>query len=77
MSANGLRFGQVRARALVLTVVVVLATTSVVATTSLLPCIAMGMPMGIEGVMRVTVQAEMFMHRDHGARPAALLCLVD
>jgi len=44
---------------------------------SLLPCIAMGTPTGIEGVTRVMVEAETFMHQDHGVWPTALLCLVD
>ena len=42
-----------------------------------LPHIAVGTPAGIEGVARVTVEAETLMHQDHGARRAALLRLVD
>jgi len=49
----------------------------VVAAASLLPHIAMSMPTGIEGVTRVTVEVETFTHPDHGARPTALLRLVD
>ena len=41
-----------------------------------LPRIAIGMPAGIEGVACVMVEDKMFMHRNHGERPAALLCLV-
>ena len=51
--------------------------TRVVAMASLLPRITSGTPAGIEGVARVTVEAETFMHQDHGVRPATLLCLVD
>jgi len=36
-----------------------------------------GTPAGIEGVVRVTVEAETLMHRGRSARPAALLRLVD
>ena len=42
-----------------------------------LPCIIVGTPVGIEGVARITVETEMLMHWDRGARPVALLCLVD
>ena len=65
------------ARASVFTAVVASATMRVVAVASLLPRIAAGMPADIEGVERVTVETETFMHRDHGVRPAALLHLVD
>ena len=51
--------------------------TRVVAVASLLPRIAMGTPAGIEGVARVTVEAETFMHQDRGTWPTALLHLVD
>ena len=44
---------------------------------SLLPRIIVDMPTGIEGVTCVMVEAEMFMHRNHDAWSAALLCLVD
>ena len=37
----------------------------------------MGMPAGNEGVARVMVEAETFMHQGYGAWPAASLCLVD
>ena len=62
---------------MVLAAVVASATMMVVDTASVLPCISVGTPMGIEGVARVMVEAEMFMHRDCGAWPAALLRLVD
>ena len=55
---------------MVLATVVASATTRVVAVASPLPRIAMGTHAGIEGVARVTVEAEMFMHRDRDARPA-------
>ena len=48
-----------------------------VAVASLLPRITVGTPVGIEGVARVTAEAETLMQRDCGAWPAALLCLVD
>ena len=44
---------------------------------SLLPRTTMGTPMGIEGVTRIMVEAEMFMHWDRGAWPVALLRLVN
>ena len=62
---------------MVLAVVVASTTMRVVAAASLLPCIAAGTPMGVEGLTHVTVEAETFMHRDRGARPATLLHLVD
>ena len=62
---------------MVLTAVIASATTRVVAVAILLPRIAAGMPAGVEGVGRVTVEAETLMHWDHGARPTALLRLVD
>ena len=77
MSAKGLRSRQVGARALVLAAVVASITTRVVAVASLLPHTATGTHAGVEGVARVTVEAETLMHRDRGARPAALLRLVD
>ena len=49
----------------------------VVAMASLLPRISTGTPVGVEGVARVAVEAETFMHQDRGAWPAALLRLVD
>ena len=51
--------------------------TRVVAAASLLPRIAVGMPTGIEGITCVMVEAETFMHQDHGVWPTALLRLVD
>ena len=51
--------------------------TWVVVVASPLPCIAVGTPTGVEGVMCVAMEAETLMYQDHGARPAALLCLVD
>ena len=62
VSAKGLRYRQVRARALVLAAVVASAMMRVVVAASLLPLIAMGTPMGIEGVARVTVVTETLMH---------------
>ena len=44
---------------------------------SFLNRIAVGMPAGIEGVARITVEAETLMHQDHGAWPIAMLHLVD
>ena len=77
VSAKGLRSQQVGARDSVLAAVIASAMTWVVAVASPLPRIATGTPAGIEGVARVTVEAETFMHRDRGARPAALMHLVD
>ena len=77
VSAKGLRSWQVEAQALVLVAVVASTTIKVIATASLLYLIAVGTPMGIEGVARITVEAETFMHQDRGVRPAALLHLVD
>ena len=42
-----------------------------------LPLIAAGTPACIQGVARVTVEAETLMHRDHSVWPTALLRLVD
>ena len=75
--AKGLRSQQVRAWALVLATVVAFVMMRVVATASLLPLIIVGTPTGIQGVTRVTVEAETLMHRCCGAWPTALLCLVD
>ena len=44
---------------------------------SFLPCIAVGTPVGVEGVARVMVETETFMQWDCGTRPASLLYLVD
>jgi len=49
----------------------------VVAVASLLPLIAASTSAGIEGVARVTVEAERLMQRGRGAWPTALLRLVD
>ena len=49
----------------------------VVATDSLLPRITAGTPAGVEGVARVTVEAETFIYWDHGAWPTTLLRLVN
>ena len=61
------------AMTLVFIMVIASALLMVVTVAGPLPRIAVG----IDGVARVTVVAEMFMHRDRGARPAASLCLVD
>ena len=53
---------QIRARALILAAVVASAMMWVVAMVCPLPRIAMGTPVGVEGVARVTVEAEMLMH---------------
>ena len=44
---------------------------------SLLLLIEVGMPADIQGVVRVTVEAETLMHQGHGTWPTASLCLVD
>ena len=62
---------------MVLAAIVAPATTRVVAAASLLLRITAGVPVSVEGVTRVVVAAEMLMHRDRGAWPAALLRLVD
>ena len=77
MSAKGLRSWQVRAQALIFAAIVASETMRVVATASIFPCITMGTLAGVESVMHVTVEAETFMHRDRGARLAALPCLAD
>ena len=66
MSAKGLRSRQVGAQASVLATVIASTMMRVVATASLLPFIAVGMPTGVEGVARVTVEVKTFMHRDYG-----------
>ena len=76
MSAKGLRSREVKARALVFAIVIVSATARVVAMAGLLPRIAMGLPTGVKGVVRIMVEAKTFIQQDRGARPAALLCLV-
>ena len=62
---------------MVLAAIVASAMMRVVAVASLLPHIVVGTPMGIYGVVRVTVEAETLMHWDRGAWPIALLRLVD
>ena len=62
---------------MLLATIVVSTMSWVVATASPLPRIAVGAPAGVEGVMRVTVAAEMLMHQDHGVLPTTLWCLVD
>ena len=77
MPTKGMRSQQVDAWALVLAIVVASTMMRVVAMASFLPRITVGTPAGVEGVARVTVEAKMLMHRDHGAQPATLLLLVD
>ena len=77
VSAKGLRSRQVRAQASVLAAVVASAMMRVVAMASLLPLITIGTPAGIQGVVRVMVEAETLMYRDSGAWPIALLHLED
>ena len=62
---------------MVLAVVVASTTMRVVATASFLNRIAVGTPAGIEGVARITVEAETLMHQDRSVWPIALLHLVD
>ena len=76
-SIKGLRSQQAGARASVLATIVASATMWVVAAASLLPRIAAGTPVGVEGVMCIMVEAETLVHRNRGAWPTALLCLVD
>ena len=64
------------ARALVVAAVVASATMRVVATASLLPRIAMSTPAGVDGVVRVTVEAATLMHQDRGTWPTTSLHLV-
>ena len=49
----------------------------VVAMASLLPLIAVGTSVGIQGVTRITVEVKTLMHQDRGMWPIALLRLVD
>ena len=51
--------------------------TRVIAVASSLSQIIVGTSAGIEGVACIIVAAEMLMHRDRGALPAALWRLVD
>ena len=62
---------------MILTTVLASTMMRVVAAASLLPLVVAGTPTGIQGVTRVTVEAETLMHRDLDAWPAASLCLVD
>ena len=77
VSAKGLRSRQVRARASVLAAVVASVTMRVVAAASLLPLIAVGTPAGIEGVARIMVEADTFMHWGRNTWHDTSLCLVD
>ena len=77
MSAKGLRPWQAGARASVLAAVVASATTRVIAASSSLSWVIIGMSAGIEGVACVMVVAETLMYQDHSALPAALRCLMD
>ena len=77
MSAKGLRSQQVGAWASVLAAIIASTTMRVLAAACSLLRIAVGTPMGIEGAACVMVEAETFMHRDHGVWPAVLLRLVD
>ena len=62
VSTEGLRSRQVRARAFVLPSIIASTTMRVVAVASSLPWITVGTPTGIEGVTRITVEAEMLMY---------------
>ena len=62
---------------LVLLVVIASTPSRVVTTAGPLPRIVAGMPVGVEGVTRVTVATETLMYRDRGAQPTALWRLVD
>ena len=77
VSAKGLRSRQVRARASVLATVIASATMRVVVAACPLSHIAAGTSVGVEGVVSVIGKAETLIHRDRGARHAALLRLVD
>ena len=77
VSAKSMRSRQVRAQASVLAAVVASAMLRLVATASILPLIAVGMPADIEGVARIMVEAKTLMHRGHGVWPTASLRLVD
>ena len=67
MLAKGLRSWQVGAQASVLAIVIASTMMRVVAMVSSLPRIAMGTPVGLEGVSRIIVVAETLMRWDHGA----------
>ena len=77
VSAKDRRSRQAGARASVLAAVVASATTWVVAVASPLPRITIGTPAGIEDVACIAVEAKTLMHRNRGAWPTTLLCLVD
>ena len=77
VSTKGLRSRQVRAQASVLAAVIVSTTTRVVAMARPLPRIIVGMPVGVEGVVRVMVAAEMLLHRNCDAWPAVIRRSVD
>ena len=76
MSAKGLRSRQVRARASVFIAIIASATMRVVAAASLLPRITAGTPVGIEGIVCVTMVTETLMYRDRSAQPTTSLRLV-
>ena len=75
--AEGLRPRQARARASVLATVVASAASRMIAMVGSFPRVAAGTYAGIEGVTCITAVVETFMHRDRGAQPIALRCLVD
>ena len=58
---------------MVLTTIVASAMTRVVAAASPLPRIAVGMPVGIEGVVHVRVVAKTLIHRDRSVWPTVFL----
>ena len=77
VSAKGLRSQQVRAQASILAIVIASTMMRVVAAAGFLSLVASSTPMGIQGVTCITVEAEMLMHRGHGAPSAAAWRLVD
>ena len=77
MSAKGLRSRQVKARALVLAVVVASTTTWMIAAMGSFSRVTIGTSVGIEGAMCIMVVAETLRYWDHEVLPAALWCLVD
>ena len=77
MSAKGLRPWQAGAQALVLATVVASDTTRVIAASSSLSQVIIGMSVGVEGVARVMVAAETLTHWDRGVLPTSLCFLVD
>jgi hypothetical protein len=62
---------------LALTAVIASAMMWVVAVASPLPRIVVGTPAGVKAVTCITVEAETLMHQNRGARPTALLVLMD